>query len=68
MSDEIKKHEKKADDPLVYIPDGARINFDPTGQNPPRTKYNAWTLIMDDKTYRDVIGGFYGPDKDKRNP
>lgn len=71
MSEEINKSRRKPGDPLVYIPGNARINFEPNGQNPPSTKYNSWTLIMDDKMYRDVTGGFYGnnsEDRDRRSP
>lgn len=65
MSEELEKTRRKPGDPLVFVPDGARLNFDPISQNPPTTKYNNWTFIMDDETLWKVTGG-YG--RDNRTP
>lgn len=67
MKKEIKKSRRKPGDPLVYVPGDARLNFEPNGENPPSTKYNSWTFIMDDQTHRKVTGG-YGKSKNIRNP
>lgn len=63
MSEEVKKARRKPDDPLVYVPGGARLHFDTQKQTPPSTKYNSWTFILDDETLRKVTGG-YGRDGD----
>lgn len=67
MSEESKEQEKvqdkditppkrKSGDPLVYIPDGARLNFDLTPEKQPKTKYNRQTLRMDLQQYQRITG------------
>ena len=54
----MKKKTKKKGQPLVYIPEGARINTENIEQKPPSTKYEHWNF--DDDVKRALSGGLYG--------
>jgi hypothetical protein len=53
---------RKPGDPLVFIPDGAQLNFDFSPQKPPKTKYNRSVLLMNEQEYQRITGVKNGRD------
>ena len=49
-------NKRKRGDPLIYVPDNARLNFETTPEKMPTTEYNRYVYIMDEKTYKSVTG------------
>lgn len=45
---------------FVFIPESAKLNFQRTAQQPPRTMYNDRMQIFDKDTVKKIVGGIYG--------
>ena len=58
-----EKHERPKDpesNPVVFIPDNARINVENQATDPPVTKYEKRKFIFQRDSVRKLAGGKYG--------
>lgn len=54
------KKESKESKPLVYIPNGAKINTENISDLPPITKYEKRRVKFDINGVKKLVGGRYG--------
>ena len=59
---------RKPDDPVIYVPAGAKFNIDPTNQEPPTVEYNRRMHVLDLEEVKKVVGGEYGKKASRDNP
>jgi len=51
-------------EPLVYIPPGAKINVENINGEPPPTKYEKHRWVLDINGVKRIVGGIYGKNND----
>ena len=59
MSQSKSKKDKK-EEPVVYVPDGAEINFTSSDMNPPRTEYERRKGAFKRAHVKNLTKGKYG--------
>ena len=60
----MKKNKTKENQPLVYIPDGAKINVENINGDSPITKYERRRFTFDINGVKKFVGGLYGKKDD----
>jgi len=59
-SDDEKNKESITNEPLVYVPPGAKINVENINNEPPPTKYERHRWVLDINGVKKIVGGMYG--------
>lgn len=54
----------KENKPLVYIPPGAKLNFENTSNEPPPTRYERRRVALDRNKVNKIVKGQYGKSED----